>query len=154
MLFKINSPSGISCKNMDHWVQCYGSQSVSLRIRIQKFRNADPVPDSGPGFWCPKKRESRTSKHEISSRFSIFGVILSSWIRIRIRLSNAESYPDPATKTNADLCGSGSTTLYVTFSALGFKKELSYIEKMSNSLHLTVRHGLPAIYRLGIVAWC
>jgi hypothetical protein len=46
--------------------------------------------------------------------FYFCGSFLPSWIRIRI--SNLNADPDPATQINADPCGSGygSETLYTT----------------------------------------
>ncbi len=42
--------------------------------------------------------------------FYFCGSFLPAWIRIR----NLNADPDPATQINADPCGSGSETLYLT----------------------------------------
>jgi hypothetical protein len=59
------------------------------------------VQATGEAF-SPQKRKSSISKHEIFLTFFYFsGSYLTSWIRIQ------------PTKTNADPCGTGSTTLVI-----------------------------------------
>ncbi len=61
--------------------------------------------------------------------FLFLWVILPSWIRIR----NLNEDPDPATKINADPCGSGSKTLPVRHVVPGPERV---------QLHLLPRHGV------------
>jgi hypothetical protein len=51
---------------------------------------------------------------KILSSFLFFWVILPSWIRIRISNFYADPDPDPTAQINADLCGSGSETLFLS----------------------------------------
>jgi len=56
------------------------------------------------------KRETPVNKNmKILDFFYFCGSFLAAWIRIRI--SNLNVDPDPATQINADPCGSGSETL-------------------------------------------
>jgi hypothetical protein len=60
--------------------------------------------------FIPQKKTSSTSKFELSS---LLWVIWPFWIRIRIRITNAD--PDPADQNE---CGSGSATIVFWWTTL------------------------------------